>query len=87
MQDTHDERRIPLELEPADAGLLAWVRRQLSRGREKRTERETQQQITIIRNRPLRHADARRAVRTPGQHPDIVEKGLRILGRVGRGSA
>lgn len=87
MQDTHDDRRIPLDPTPAEPGLVAWIRRQLTKGRETRTERETKQQITKIANKPLRMAIARRELRQPGQHFDVVDKALRMLGRVGRGQA
>ena len=87
MQDVHDERRIPLDPEPADAGLLARIRRTLTKGRETRTERETKAQITKIANKPLRMAIARREARTPGQHYTVVDKALAVLGRVGRGAS
>ena len=87
MAELHDERRIPLDPEPTDAGLLARIRRALTKGRETRTERETNAQITKIANKPLRMAIARREARTPGQHPDVLSKALAVLGRVGRGSA
>ena len=87
MAEVHDPRRIPLDPEPADAGLLARIRRALTKGRETRTERETKAQITNIQNRPLRMAIARRQVKQPGQHPDVLSKALAMLGRVGRGAS
>lgn len=87
MQDIHDERRIPVEVEPADPGFLAKLRRLIAGDREKRVERDTKAQITEIRNTPLRMANYRRQLRQPGQHPDVVEKALRMLSRVGRGSS
>lgn len=87
MHQVHDPRRIPLDPEPADSWLVARIRRSIAKMRGASMERDTARQITEIKNRPLRMAIARRQVKQPGQHYDVVERALRVLGRVGRGAA
>lgn len=87
MQDIHDERRIPLELPKAEAGALAHFWASIKRGLSRRNRIDERQQRAADLNAVWHEADSERSARQPGQTSDIVSRGLRVLGRIGRGSA
>jgi hypothetical protein len=85
MQDIHDERNIPLDPQPERTGLLADIRAWLNIGQARRNKREAAQAKAAEANRPIREAEARRALSQPGVSPDVLEKAGRMLGRLGKG--
>lgn len=85
MQDTHDERAVPLDPQPEPRSLLDSIRNWLSIGQARRNKREAAQAKAAEANRPIREADARRTLSQPGVSPEAAEKALRVMSRIGTG--
>lgn len=87
MQDIHDERNIPLQpeaLTPRESKfyrLMAWL------GRRDKNQRDEKVAKATAENAPLRAAEAQRRQHQLGVSDDAAEKFLRMLGRIGRGTA
>lgn len=86
MQDTHDERRIPLEYEPdvsASQRIYWQTMRELFLGR--RNRQDAHRAKAVERNQADRQADALRQLRQPGLTPEQRDMAMRVLGRAGGG--
>ena len=86
MQDTHDERRIPIDYEPAAPAQQVgfWqTMRELFLGRRNRQDEHRAK--AVERNQADRRADALRQLRQPGLTPEQRDMAMRVLGRAGGG--
>lgn len=86
MQDTHDERRIPIDYEPAATPqqIAHWrVMREVYR--ERRNRQDAHRAKAVERNQADRQADALRQLRQPGLTPEQRDMAMRVLGRAGGG--
>ena len=79
MQDIHDERRVPLEVQPESRSLLESIRFWLSFGRLRRNKREAAQAKAAAANA---QAAAARAAQFDRDFPAAA---ARMLARLGRG--
>lgn len=85
MADLHDERNIPLTLDPQPRSLLESIRFWLTFGQGRRNKREGAQAKAAAENAPLREAEARRKATQPGVSPELAEKFAKVVARVGGG--
>ena len=86
MQDTHDERRIPLDPQPESRSLLESIRFYLTFGRARRNKREAAQAKAAADNRPMRAAEAASRAAQAGIAQNIAAAGTKALGKVGGGA-
>lgn len=87
MHDAHDDRRIPIDPQPAPQSVLESIRFWLTFGPLRRNKQDQSVAKAAARNRSHHETEAHRVLTQPGASQDAVDKALRILGRVGRGSA
>jgi hypothetical protein len=84
MQDTHDERRIPLDLEPISRRDAAWAKLWGWLSRRERNIHDERVAKAAADNLPLRAAEADRIQRQPGVSQDALDKAARVLARLGK---
>jgi hypothetical protein len=85
MQDTHDERRIALNLEPISRRDSAWAKLWGWLSRRERNIHDEKVAKAAVDNLPLRAAEADRTLRQPGVSPEAAAKALRVMSRIGSG--
>ena len=86
MQDTHDERRIPLDYEPdVSASQRSYWQTFLDLFRTRRNRQAERRAKAVERNQADRRADALRQLRQPGLTPEQRDMAMRVLGRAGGG--
>lgn len=85
MQDTHDERTIPLQPDPLPAREGYFFRLMAKLGLREKNIHDEKVAKAAEANRPVREADARRALTQPGVSPEALDKAVRVLSRIGSG--
>lgn len=86
MADIHDDRRIPLDFEPAvSASQRSHWQTFLDLFRRRRNAQDGRRAQAVERNHADRQADALRQLRQPGLTPEQRDLAMRVLGRVGGG--
>jgi hypothetical protein len=87
MQDIHDERSIPLQPEGLTPRESKFFRLMAFLGLREKNQHDERIQKAAEANRPIREAEARRALRQPGVSQNALDKAARVLGRLGKGEA
>lgn len=86
MQDLHDDRRVPLEFEPAatPSERSFWVTF-IDRFLARRNRQDEARVRAVEANERDRVADAKRQSRQPGLSRPKTDMAMRVFGRVGGG--
>lgn len=84
MQQTHDERSVPLNPEPESRSVLESIRFWLTFGQARRSKREAAQAKDAAENRPFREQQA--ATRAAMTGEQIAAAGAKALGKIGGGA-
>jgi hypothetical protein len=84
MPPIHDELRIALDPEPLPPREGYFFRLMARLGLREKNQHDERIQKAAEANRPVREAEARRALVQPGVSPETMDKALRVLGRIGK---
>jgi hypothetical protein len=86
MTDIHDDRSVPMDLDPISRKDAAWAKLWGWLSRRERNVHDGKVAKAAADNAPIREAEARRTLAQPGASAEAVAKAERVFARIGSGA-